>query len=291
MLNIKNNNDDIRNHEVGIKSSGMESMSFRMLPLELIFANPDQPRRFFDKQELENLAQSIKENGVLQPILVRGYGNKYQIVAGERRYRASKIAGLKKIPAVIRKINTEKRMLASLIENIQREDLNPIEEAETLKEILLTFGLTHDQLARKVGKSRSALTNRLRLLQLPDSVKKLIMCREISAGHAKMLAGLKSTKEVERWCRRIVSNKLSVSETEKLLSSSKSIKSSISGKRKRKNEFKFDLHVRAVEEKLQGLLGAKVKIKSGKKKSKIEIEYYDNEDLERILDLLALMYE
>ncbi|HAE39080.1 MAG TPA: chromosome partitioning protein ParB, partial [Candidatus Riflebacteria bacterium] len=166
-------------------------MEFRMLPLDRVYPNPNQPRKIFDKQALDELAQSIRENGILQPVLVRKIGDRYQIVSGERRYRASKLAGARTIPAVIRKLDEEQTLLAGLIENIQRQDLNPIEEAKTLRDILLNYGLTHDQLAEKVGRSRSALTNRLRLLQLPVEIQELVIAGKISSGHAKMLAGIK----------------------------------------------------------------------------------------------------
>lgn len=263
-------------------------MEFRLLPLDKVYANPNQPRKFFDKQALEELAQSIKENGVLQPVLVRSIGEKYQIVSGERRFRASKMAGIKKIPAVVRKLDEEKTMLAGLIENIQRQDLNAIEEAKTLRDIILNFGLTHDQLAEKVGCSRSALTNRLRLLQLPVEVQGLVIEGKISAGHAKMLAGLKEPLEIKTWARRIIKDQLSVYETEKQISQSKHCHEK-SQLRKGKVNMSSDLHVRAVEENLQELLGARVKIRQGKNKGRIEIEFYNKDDLERVVESMVSM--
>jgi ParB family chromosome partitioning protein len=177
-------------------------IDFKMLPIDKVFPNKNQPRKLFDKSSLEELAQSIRENGVLQPILVRQIGDNYQIVSGERRYRASKLAGMKSIPAVVRRLSEEKTMLAALIENIQRQDLNPVEEARTLRDIILNYGLTHDQLAEKVGKSRSALTNRLRLLQLPPEVQIMVADGRISAGHAKMLAGLKDNETIRFWAKK-----------------------------------------------------------------------------------------
>lgn len=263
-------------------------MEFRFLPLEKVYPNPNQPRKIFDKQALEELAQSIRENGVLQPVLVRSIGGRFQIVSGERRFRASKMAGMKKIPAVIRKLDEEKTMLAGLIENIQRQDLNAIEEAKTLRDIVLNFGLTHDQLAEKVGCSRSALTNRLRLLQLPADVQGLVIEGRISAGHAKMLAGLKEPLEIKTWARRIIKDQLSVYETEKQISQSKN-NCENSKIRKGKAIMSSDLHVRAVEENLQELLGAKVKIRQGKSKGRIEIEFYNRDDLERVVESMVSM--
>ncbi|MDN5278971.1 MAG: ParB family transcriptional regulator, chromosome partitioning protein [Clostridiales bacterium] len=265
-------------------------MQFRLLELEKVKPNPDQPRKIFDKQALEELAQSIRENGVLQPILVRQQGDCYQIVSGERRYRASRLAGLKYIPAVIRKLSEEQTLLAGLIENIQRQDLNPVEEARTLKDILLNFGLTHDQLAERVGRSRSSLTNRLRLLQLPYDVQLLIIEGKISAGHAKMLAGMKDPIEIKTWARRIIKEQLSVYETEKQIAQSKRNLLENLNKKGKKSKMSSDLHVRAVEENLQELLGAKVRIRQGKSKGRIEIEFYDRSDLERVVESMVSMY-
>ncbi len=260
-------------------------IDFKMLPIDKIFPNANQPRKLFDKNALEELAQSIRENGVLQPILVRQIGDNYQIVSGERRYRASKMAGMKSIPAVVRCLNEEKTMLAALIENIQRQDLNPVEEARTLRDIILNYGLTHDQLAEKVGKSRSALTNRLRLLQLPPEVQLMVADGRISAGHAKMLAGLKNSDTVKFWAKKIINEQLSVYETEKQIGQSKVNQQNNEVFKKKKNNYvSSDIHVRALEESLQELWGAKVRIRHGKSKSRIEIEFYNDEDLERVVD-------
>jgi ParB family chromosome partitioning protein len=215
--------------------------------------------------------------------LVRQIGNNYQIVSGERRYRASKLAGMKSIPAVVRYLSEEKTMLASLIENIQRQDLNPVEEARTLRDIILNYGLTHDQLAEKLGKSRSALTNRLRLLQLPPEVQLMVADGRISAGHAKMLAGLKDNETVKFWAKKIINEQLSVYETEKQIGQSKSELPSVL-KKKSKKVSSPDLHTRALEESLQELWGAKVRIRQGKSKGRIEIEFYNSEDLERVVE-------
>ncbi len=258
-------------------------IDFKMLPIERVFPNTNQPRKLFDKQALEELAQSIRENGVLQPILVRQIGNNYQIVSGERRYRASKLAGMKNIPAVVRCLSEEKTMLAALIENIQRQDLNPVEEAKTLRDIILNYGLTHDQLAEKVGKSRSALTNRLRLLQLPPEVQLMVADGRISAGHAKMLAGLKDNETVKFWAKKIINEQLSVYETEKQIGQSKA-EEQVSLRKKNKISMSSDIHVRALEETLQDIWGAKVRIRHGKSKSRIEIEFYNDEDLERVVE-------
>lgn len=258
-------------------------IDFKMLPIDKVFPNKNQPRKLFDKSSLEELAQSIRENGVLQPILVRQIGDNYQIVSGERRYRASKLAGMKSIPAVVRRLSEEKTMLAALIENIQRQDLNPVEEARTLRDIILNYGLTHDQLAEKVGKSRSALTNRLRLLQLPPEVQIMVADGRISAGHAKMLAGLKDNETIRFWAKKIISEQLSVYETEKQIGQSKA-EEQVTFKKKLKASGSSDLHIRALEDSLQELWGAKVRIRQGKSKGRIEIEFYNTEDLERVVE-------
>ena len=284
-LNCLSNSVDIETeNKVGLNEEAQ--IDFKMLPIDRVFPNKNQPRKLFDKSTLEELAQSIRENGVLQPILVRQIGNNYQIVSGERRYRASKLAGMKSIPAVVRHLSEEKTMLAALIENIQRQDLNPVEEARTLRDIILNYGLTHDQLAEKVGKSRSALTNRLRLLQLPPEVQIMVADGRISAGHAKMLAGLKDNETVRFWAKKIISEQLSVYETEKQIGQSKA-EEQVTFKKKLKASGTSDLHIRALEDTLQELWGAKVRIRQGKSKGRIEIEFYNTEDLERVVDSMV----
>lgn len=281
-INTLTNLTDISNEDE-VDNIRETKIDFKLLPIDRVFPNANQPRKLFDKQALEELAQSIRENGVLQPILVRKIGENYQIVSGERRYRASKLAGVKSIPAVVRCLSEERTMLAALIENIQRQDLNPVEEARTLRDILLNYGLTHDQLAEKVGKSRSALTNRLRLLQLPPEVQLMVADGRISAGHAKMLAGLKDSENVRYWAKKIINEQLSVYETEKQIGQSK-VDEKVTLKKKSKNPVTSDMHVRACEEALQELLGAKVRIRQGKAKGRIEIEFYNSEDLERVVE-------
>jgi len=256
-------------------------VKFEMIPLEKVMPNSRQPRKFFDRQKLEELAQSILENGVLQPILVKRCGSLFQIVSGERRYQACKLAGITHIPAVARELGDRQTGIAALIENIQREDLNPVEEARALKEILVTYDLTHDELAGKIGKSRSSLTNRLRILQLPQDVQEMIAKGRISSGHAKMLAGLKNHTQITKWLKRILNENLSVYETEKQMGDHRISRKSNKSDAKTMTQ---DLHVRRVEENLQEFLGAKVRIRQGKSKGRIEIEFYDKTDLERVLE-------
>lgn len=287
-LIVQGMNADILN--VGdTASTETPALTFDLLPIEKVAPNPRQPRKIFDRNTLEELAQSIRANGVLQPILVRRWGDGYQIISGERRYQACKIIGLTNIPAVLRDLNEQQTLLAGLIENIQREDLNPVEEASTLRQIILEFGLTHDELARRLGRSRSALTNRLRLLSLPNHVQQLIAGGKISAGHAKMLAGLRNHEDVQSWVNRILSQNLSVYETEKELADSKPGPRQPARARQKNGALKKetgDIHVRQVETQLQELLGAKVHIRQGRAKSRIEVEFYNDEDLERVVDML-----
>lgn len=260
--------------------------TFELIPMSRIKANPGQPRKFFDQHSIEELAQSIRSNGVLQPILVRRIGDGFEIISGERRFRAAQLAKLRRIPAYIRNLDEGQTRLAALIENIQREDLNPVEEAQALREILLKHGLTHEQLAERLGRSRSALTNRLRILHLPPDVQDLIAKGKISAGHAKMLAGLGSALEVRVWVKRIMAEDLSVYDTEKEIARAREAKSrGVGGKGKR--AVSGDVHIHQVESHLMELLGAKVKIRQGRRKGVIEIEFYDRGDLERVVESIA----
>ena len=246
--------------------------------------NPKQPRKNFDQDALRTLADSISEVGVLSPILVREKENGlYEIIAGERRWRASKLAGKKKIPAIIKDYETREVMEIALIENLQREDLNPLEEAmgyQTLKE---QFGFTQEEIAKRVSKSRSTVANILRILNLPDFVLKEIKNGKVSLGHAKALSSLESDETKKLLLYEIVKNEISVREAEELAKK-------LSQKKRTnliKKTLKKDPNVIEVENQLAQKFGTKVQIKAGKIKSKIEIEYYSNDDLQRIIDKLV----
>ncbi|NLI78511.1 MAG: ParB/RepB/Spo0J family partition protein [Candidatus Riflebacteria bacterium] len=258
---------------------------FQLLPIGQVTPNPRQPRRTFDQEKLRELASSIRQHGVIQPILVRRLGNGFQIISGERRFQACKLAGISHIPAVMKEIDDREALLAGLIENIQREDLNPVEEAQAMREILLKHGLTHDQLAEKLGRSRSALTNRLRILHLPADIQKLIADGTLSAGHAKILAGLRDAKEIRSWVRKVLRLELSVYETEKQIADARQPRTAVRP-RKGTGGMAADLHVAQVESSLQEILGAKVRIRQGRVKGRIEIEFYDRDDLERVVESL-----
>lgn len=258
---------------------------FQLLPIGQVTPNPRQPRRTFDQEKLRELASSIRQHGVIQPILVRRRGTGFQIISGERRFQACKLAGVSHIPAVMKEIDDREALLAGLIENIQREDLNPVEEAQAMREILLKHGLTHDQLAEKLGRSRSALTNRLRILHLPADIQKLIADGTLSAGHAKILAGLRDAKEIRSWVRKVLRLDLSVYETEKQIADARQPRTTVRP-RKGSGGMAADLHVAQVETTLQEILGAKVRIRQGRAKGRIEIEFYDRDDLERVVESL-----
>ncbi len=245
--------------------------------------NPEQPRKNFDQDALRALADSIAEVGVLSPILVRQKENGlYEIIAGERRWRASKLAGKKKIPAIVKDYETREVMEIALIENLQREDLNPLEEAMGYQMLKEQFGLTQEEISKRVAKSRSTVANILRILNLPDFVLKEIKSGKVSVGHAKALSSLESDETKKLLLYEIVKNEISVREAEELAKK-------LSQKKRTtliKKNLKKDPNVIAVESQLAEKFGTKVQIKSGKIKSKIEIEYYSQDDLTRIIDKL-----
>ena len=264
--------------------SEIESSSIAELELEKIDVNKSQPRKSFDEKKINELADSIKENGVIQPIVVRKAGERYQIVVGERRYRAAKKAGLKKIPVVIKDINDEKTIEIALIENIQREDLNPIEEASAYKTIIERESITQEELAKRIGKSRSYIANMMRLLELPDKIKEYVSRGTISVGHAKAILSLNKKEEMEKYADEIINRGLSVREIEKIVKNSGNIEPGENVPRETpslENPF-----VKQVEESLINKLGTKVKVKYRAGKGAILIEFFSDEELERLIDIL-----
>lgn len=249
--------------------------------------NKNQPRKVFDKEKLDALTESIKKHGVIQPIIVKDMKNGYyQIIAGERRWRASLKAGLKTIPAIIRSYNEVTSLEVALIENLQREDLNPIEEAQGYKTLLSEFSMTQEKIAERVGKSRSAIANSLRLLSLPSSIQKLLEKGIISSGHARAILSLESEKDRLSLAEKIVQNSLNVRQTEALAKSY--AKEKIAKEKKAKPETEFEHQLAQIQANMSARLGTKVKILSGAKKGKIEIEYYGQDDLSRLLRLLGV---
>ena len=243
--------------------------------------NKDQPRKEFDKEKLDELADSISKHGVIQPIIVTKQGSIYQIVAGERRWRASKQAGLKKIPAIIRNYDEIKIMEVALIENLQRENLNPVEEALGYKSLMETFSLTQDKISERVGKSRSAIANSLRLLNLPDKVLSMLEKGEISTGHAKVILSVSNKNEQIQVAELIFERKMSVRETENYIKNKSKTKKSgtpVSSEVK--------MAIKEMENAFSKYLGTKVKIKDSNGKGKIEIAYYSHDEFERLMELL-----
>ena len=246
--------------------------------------NKDQPRKTFDEEKIGELAESIKEHGLIQPVVLRKSGKGYEIVAGERRWRACRKAGLKEIPCIIKELTDEENMLIAIIENMQREDLNPIEEAEGISQMVTVFGMTQEQVSKSVGKSRPYITNVLRLLKLPEEVQALVSEGQLSAGHARALAGVSGKKKQIDLANKIVKEGLSVRETEKLLK-----EENAPAKRPAKRKAEKNADVKRVEEDLKMALGTKVNLNQSGKKGKIEIEYYSREELERLIELLKTL--
>ena len=259
------------------------SEKIEIIDINLIIPRQNQPRKYFDDEALKELAASINVHGVIQPIIVRKLDNKYEIVAGERRWRASKLLDLKEIPAVIRSIDEQNAAKISLIENVQRENLNPIEEATAYKKIMQDYELKQDELGEAVGKSRTYISNSIRLLNLDKKVVDYLYEGKLTAGHGKVLLGLDKDKQLEA-AQRIINLGLNVRDTE---AEGKKEKAKVNkGKIKRKNN-KVDSYLKDLEENLMRSLGTKVNLLVGKKKGKIEIKYYGEEDLERLIDLLT----
>lgn len=249
--------------------------------------NRDQPRKNFDEDALLELAESIKQFGVLQPLIVQEKDGYYEIIAGERRWRAAKMANLKEIPVIIKKLTEQEIVEISLIENIQRENLNPIEEAIAYKRLLTEFNLKQDEVAERVSKSRTAVTNSMRLLKLNEKVQQMVIDDMISTGHARALLGISNLEKQYIVAQKIFDEKLSVRETEKLVKKLQQEKENKNTEKVSKIDPKLEIICHDLEEKMKGILGTKVAInQKDNKKGKIEIEYYSMDELDRIMDLL-----
>lgn len=250
--------------------------------IELIRPNPFQPRRRFSEDEMMELTRSIKEQGIIQPLLLRKTENGYELVAGERRFRAAKSAGLAQVPVIVKDISDEKIIEISIVENIQRENLNPMEEAEAYQRLISEFNLTQEQIAERVGKSRPAIANFLRLPQLPEHIKASIMDGTLSMGHAKALLGAATSAQQNEVWRVIVSKGLSVRQTEILIKRLKEAKE----KPIRPEPSSDEIYLSDLADELSRQLGTKVQIKRRGKKGKVEIEFYNNDDLDRLIGIL-----
>ena len=261
---------------------GKERQDYFQCNISLIHPNRYQPRRNFAAEELNELAQSIKEQGVIQPVLVRKDDTGYELIAGERRLRAAKLAGFEKIPAIVKDVSDIELLEMSIVENIQREALNPIEEAEAYQRLISEFNLTQEKTAERVGKSRPAVANFLRLLQLPDDIKGSIIGGTLSMGHARALLGIETSAQLNAAYRTIVSKGLSVRETEALIKNLKSKKNKPS-KSSKGSEQRYFIDI---ADDLARYFGTKVQIIRHAQKGKVEIEFYSDEDLDRLLGLL-----
>ncbi|WP_332650767.1 ParB/RepB/Spo0J family partition protein [Lysinibacillus sp. 54212] len=258
------------------KDNEIESVSVSQLVV-----NPFQPRKIFNDDVLEELAQSIKEHGIIQPIVVRKKGKKYEIVVGERRFRAAKLAGLNEIPAIVKEMTEQQMMEVAILENLQREDLTPIEEAEAYSSLIEKLDFTQEDLAKRLGKSRPHIANHIRLLQLPEEVRSLVNNGQLSMGHGRALLGLKNKRRIPDVAQKVLHQSLNVRQLETLV---QNINEYVS--RETEKAVNKDVFVVATETQLRDYFGTNVQIKKQKDKGKIEIEFYSEEDLERILEIL-----
>lgn len=251
--------------------------------------NREQPRKNFDEDALLELSESLKQYGVLQPLLVQDKKDYYEIIAGERRWRAAKLAGLKEVPVIIKKLTDQEIVEISLIENIQRENLNPIEEALAYKRLLKEFNLKQDEVAERVSKSRTAVTNSMRLLKLDERVQQMVIDELITTGHARTLLAIPDNEVQYALAQQIFDEKLSVRETEKLIKKMQNPKTDVS---RNQEDASMAVFYEDMEQKLKNIMGTKVSIShKDNKKGKIEIEYYSNDELERIVELFQSIHQ
>ena len=269
--------------EVKTEESPSEESGVLYVSIDDIKPNTTQPRKNFDEEKLEELAASIERHGVIQPLVLRKLGKGYEIVAGERRWRAARIAGLKEVPCIVKELTDEENMLLAIIENMQREDLNPIEEAEGIRQMIDTYGLTQEQVSYSVGKSRPYISNSLRLLKLPRQVQELTAEGEITTGHARALAGIKSRQLQVDLAMRAAKEDLSVRQIENLVKAAKEPPKKPAARTPKTADEK------RVEEDLKNALGTRVRLNRKGKKGKIEIEFYSTEELERLIELLKTL--
>lgn len=254
----------------------------QQIAMAKILANPFQPRKNFDETAIEELAASILEHGIIQPIVVRKKDKKYEIVAGERRYRAAKHAGLTEVPVIVKDFNEQQMMEVAILENLQREDLTPIEEAEAYSHLITKLNFTQDDLAKRLGKSRPHIANLIRLLQLPEDVRELVNRGDLSMGHGRTLLGLKNKRRIPEVAKKVMKDHLNVRQLEKYI---QDLNEDVSRETKVP---KKDIHVQATESQLREYFGTQVQIKKAKNKGKIEIEFYSEDDLQRILEILNM---
>ncbi|MZH46252.1 MAG: ParB/RepB/Spo0J family partition protein [Nitrospinae bacterium] len=274
----------IPDFEMGVpETDAQETMYSKELLIDEISPNRFQPRKYFDDEKLEELIASIKENGVLQPVVVQRAESGYELVVGERRWRASKKAGLKKIPAVIREVSDDQSLELAIIENIHRQDLNPIEEAEAYARLAEEFALTQEMIANKVGKSRTAVANTMRLLKLSRQIKEDLISGKLSMGHARALLGLENPGQIQTLCKEIYKQDLTVRQTENRVGALKQPMP----KKKTPATSKKNIFIKDLEKEMERKLGTKVEINPKKTGGKIVVTYYSDDDLERIQNLIG----
>ncbi|OGO83709.1 MAG: chromosome partitioning protein ParB [Clostridiales bacterium GWC2_40_7] len=262
-----------------ISSADTENTGVREMKINEIEPNAGQPRKYFNDDKLSQLAESIKLHGIVQPLIVKRDEDTYKIVAGERRWRAARLAGLETVPVIVKDLSSKQVMEIALIENIQREDLNPIEEAEAYEKLISEFGMTQEDISVAVGRSRPAIANAVRLLTLQEKLKNLVINGELSSGHARALLSIEDKTLQIKASEEIVSRGLNVRETEKLVKR-------VLSKKEKKAPKKLDEEYMAIEDKFREILGTKVKIVRNNKSGKIMIEYYSVEELDRIVELI-----
>jgi len=252
------------------------------LDIANIVPNPFQPRTAFHKDQMEDLSSSIKEQGVIEPILVRMRSGKYELVAGERRWRAAKLAGLATIPSIVKEFSDQQSLELAIVENLQREDLNPLDEAEGFQKLIGEFKLTQDEVAKKVGKNRTTITNLLRLLSLPEKIRQAIRKEQITAGHARALLAIADEKQRMETFKKILDSNLNVRDVEAIADIAP-LRSKRGGRRQPLTQ---NTELNALTEKLTTHLGTKVKVLGSQDKGRIEISYFSKEDLERVLEII-----
>lgn len=278
-------NSEIDTKEISIeKTEESQEKGISYIDINDIKPNENQPRKAFDEEKLDELAVSIKEHGLIQPVILRKVKKGFEIVAGERRWRACRKAGLKEIPCIVKDLTDEENALLAIIENMQREDLNPIEEAEGINQMITSFGMTQEQVSKSVGKSRPYITNSLRLLKLPEQIRDMVSQGKLTTGHARAIAGVSNGEKQIKLAEYAVKEEISVREMEKLIKEENSAKKKAPRKRNEK-----DADVKRVEEDLKQIMGTKVSLNQSGKKGKIEIEYYSREELERLIELLKTL--
>ncbi len=270
------------------QGTSLDTPAERRVPITEIRPNPRQPRRYFNESKIAELAESIRNQGILQPLLVRKVSTGYELILGERRFRAAHRAGLERVPVIVKEVSDAESLEMALVENIQREELTPIEEALAYRQLMQEFNLTQEQVAQRVGKSRPVVTNLLRVLNLPDEIKDEVDKGTISVGHARALLALNLTEQQLEMARHVMKHGLSVRETETLVAQSniQEIPPQSSSSKRQTISTNADIYLTAVQEDLIQALGTKVKILPRKNGGRVEIEYYSNEELEGLVQRL-----